>query len=230
MAATATDTRPLRLLYVEDDPALRCLLAERLLGSDDVAQVDVAADATEALDRVREGGIDAVLLDVSLGVGRLNGFELGLALRANQPDMALVMYSQHPAGRIDDVLPEAEQHHWSYMQKRGKLDVDDIVSVIRMTVRGISRFDMPDPQASRPAADVLRRLTPRQREVIALAATGLDARAISEQLHLAHVSVRRELSRAYKVLVPGAPSGTDLRTAAVLEYLRLTDQVGLGAA
>ena len=63
---------------------------------------------------------------------------------------------------------------------------------------------------------------------MALAATGLDARAIADQVHLTHVSVRRELSRAYKILVPTAGAGTDLRTAAVLEYLRASGGTGSG--
>ena len=72
-----------------------------------------------------------------------------------------------------------------------------------------------------PANSVLAKLSPRQREVIALAAAGYDAVGIADRLHLAHVSVRRELSMAYRVLVPDPQPGTDLRTAAVLEYLRL---------
>ena len=63
------------------------------------------------------------------------------------------------------------------------------------------------------AMQVLAQLTPRQREVIALAASGYDAVGIAERLHLAHVSVRRELSLAYRVLVPEPKPGTDLRTA-----------------
>jgi hypothetical protein len=61
---------------------------------------------------------------------------------------------------------------------------------------------------------------------MALASAGYDARAIAERLHLAHVSVRRELSRAYKVLVPDAEPGMDLRTGAVLEYMRITSTSG----
>ncbi len=141
-----------------------------------------------------------------------------------------MMFSQHPPARIEDVLPAKERHNWSYTQKRGHLDIDDLVGVVRKTMLGIGRFEVIDSQQGRAGADVLQRLTPRQREVMALAATGLDARAIAEQLHLAHVSVRREMSRAYKVLVPGATPGTDLRTAAVLEYLRISDHVGTGAA
>jgi DNA-binding NarL/FixJ family response regulator len=84
--------------------------------------------------------------------------------------------------------------------------------------------------SARPAAEVLAQLTPRQREVMALAASGYDAVGIAERLHLAHVSVRRELSLAYRVLVPEPQPGTDLRTGAVLEYLRLMPAAGEPAA
>jgi hypothetical protein len=65
---------------------------------------------------------------------------------------------------------------------------------------------------------------------MALAASGYDAVGIAERLHLAHVSVRRELSLAYRVLVPEPQPGTDLRTGAVLEYLRLMPAAGEPAA
>ena len=57
---------------------------------------------------------------------------------------------------------------------------------------------------------------------MALAAAGYDAKAIAERLHMAHVSVRRELSQAYRVLVTEPGEGTDLRTVAVLEFIRLS--------
>jgi DNA-binding NarL/FixJ family response regulator len=62
---------------------------------------------------------------------------------------------------------------------------------------------------------------------MALVATGLDARAIAVELHLAHVSIRRELSNIYKILVPDAPPGTDLRTAAVLVYLQAAERAAI---
>ena len=95
--------------------------------------------------------------------------------------------------------------------------------------RGRARM-APSTPSAQPAAEVLARLTPRQREVMALAASGYDAVGIAERLHLAHVSIRRELSLAYRVLVPNPQPGTDLRTAAVLEYLRLMPTAGEPAA
>lgn len=219
---------PLTLLYVEDDPALRAMLAQQIERHPAVASVAAAAGPRAALDAAEAGGVDAAIIDVSLGATQLNGYELGIALRGVARDLPIVMLSQHAAARIDEVLPEAERHHWSYAEKRGIVDVDGLVDLVRRTIDGTPEFEGAGPAGG--DADVLARLSVRQREVMALAATGLDARAIAEQLHLAHVSVRRELSRAYKVLVPGAPAGTDLRTAAVLEYLRLADAVGTRSA
>lgn len=215
----------LRILYVDDDPALRGLLADWLRTHDGVADVVVAGDATEALGVVDSGPIDVALLDVSLGASRVNGYELGLAIRAKDRTMPIVMFSQHPPARIEDVIPARERHHWSYVRKDGRLDVDGLLDVMHTTMLGVVAFDGEVAAQTPEGAEVLQRLSPRQREVMALAATGLDARAIADHLHLAHVSVRRELSRAYKVLVPDAAAGTDLRTAAVLAYLRHADPV-----
>lgn len=227
-SARVTNATALCLLYVEDDPALRGLLAQQLLGHARVGAVVVAADPPEAIAAVEAGGVDAAILDLALGDWQVNGFELGLALRACSNLLPIVMFSQHLSPRLEDVLPVGEQHHWSYVRKHGQVDIGELVATVERTCRGVTQFDEADPAPLGGGSDVLLRLSPRQREVMALAATGLDARAIGEQVHLTHVSVRRELSRAYRVLVPDAAAGTDLRTAAVLEYLRISAGVGTG--
>jgi DNA-binding NarL/FixJ family response regulator len=65
----------------------------------------------------------------------------------------------------------------------------------------------------------MSRLSPRQRQIMSLAATGVDANVIAERLGMRAVSVRKELSECYRVLVPDATPGTDLRTAAVLAWI-----------
>jgi len=223
---------PIRVLYVEDDPALRDLLAAQLCADPRVAGVDGVAAPREAVAAIEAARYDAALIDLSLGAVQINGYELGLALRAIDRRLPIVMFSQYPGGRLDEVIPRGQRHHWSYAQKRGSVPVKDLVDLLCDTICGESRFEVStdDDAAGCVAPVTLDRLTPRQREVIALAATGMDARAIAEHLHLAHVSVRRELSRSYKVLVPDAPPGTDLRTAAVLAYLRHLDGVAAPVA
>jgi DNA-binding NarL/FixJ family response regulator len=212
---------PIRVIYVEDDPLLADMLAERLREDPRVAEVlAYRAPGAVAEDPAAVRGADVALLDLALGAGVPSGIDLGLTLRAMHRDLPIVILSQHRVPRVDDVVPPRERHGWSFIQKGSGTGAEAVVDALVSAVAGRTLIDATwDTQ---PAADVLARLTPRQREVMTLAAAGYDARAISQQLHLSHVSIRRELSHAYRVLVPDAPAGTDLRTAAVLAYLRLS--------
>jgi len=218
-------TRGLRVLYCEDDPVLRDMLQERLSADAKVQEITPCESPRQALDAAVVGQFDVALLDLALGEGRINGIDLGLALRGIIPQLPIVIFSQHAVPRVEDVLPPREQVSWSFVQKRGKLDVPGLVNILEATTLGVTSHTSAE-HGPLPGSETLARLTPRQREVMALASAGYDARAIAERLHLAHVSVRRELSRAYKVLVPDAEPGMDLRTGAVLEYMRITSTSG----
>src|SRR5216684_4021673 len=73
------------ILVVEDDPATRELLRDLLEAAG--YGVERAADGEEGLARVREGGIDLVLLDVMLPT--MDGFEVCRRLRADHSDVYL---------------------------------------------------------------------------------------------------------------------------------------------
>lgn len=168
-------------------------------------------------------GADVALLDLDLGYGELSGTELGLVLRERNPNLGVVIFTQHVVPDFLTSLPTDVQWGWSFMEKRGDLDVDVLVDVLRSTARGLNVLD-PAVQRTRHSATAspIDALTVRQREILALAATGMDATSIATSLGLAPVSIRQELSRAYTVLVPDPKPGTDLRTSAVLRYLRET--------
>lgn len=112
---------------------------------------------------------------------------------------------------------------WSFIEKRGDISMDYLADVIKSTARGLNIVD-PSVQRTRTemGANPLKQLSGRQREILALAATGLDAPSIAKELHLAAVTVRQDLSQAYRVLIPNPKLGTDLRMSAVLTYLRLS--------
>lgn len=63
-------------------------------------------------------------------------------------------------------------------------------------------------------------LTPRLRTVMGLAAAGASTKEIARQMASTEGTVRQDLSRAYRILVPDATDADDLRTQAVLTYLR----------
>lgn len=215
--------RRTRVLYVENDPALRGILSKALIEHPDIAVIDPVGSAAEALEAARRQHYDVALLDLALGSGMMNGLELGLALRKVTPDIGVVIYSQHAVSDFADSLPESFVWGWSVLQKRADVDLDVLVSVLRSTAQGHTRVEEHAFAASpNPLTNPILLLSPRQREIMAHAATGMDATAIAEALGIAPVTVREHLSHAYQVLVPDPRPGTDLRTTAVLRYLKQT--------
>ena len=218
---TAAPSRHLNVLYVEDDPVLRDLFAAKLGHLGIVRSVYPCGIARDALNAAAAGTFDVALLDLNLGDGQINGIDLGLALRAVSARIPIVIFSQYAVPRVENVVPSRERYAWSFVQKSGKLEVARVGEVIERTIAGNVEFGIEAPNDDLDSSP-LGRLSRRQRQVMALASAGYDAKAIAERLHLAHVSVRRELSLAYRVLVPNPEPGTDLRTVAVLEYMRLS--------
>jgi DNA-binding NarL/FixJ family response regulator len=214
MGAVPRDTR---LLYVENDPVLRSMMTALLAGLSGIEVVASVGGSDEAL--AVEGPLDVALLDWALGPESLNGVELGHALRDRDDDVGIVILSQHYAwdfhganGRVD--------MGWSYVEKRVNLDPAYLAKVLKATAAGLSVVEPSIDRGRAPASvDRLSQLTSRQRQIMSIAATGVDANVIAERTGLRPVSVRKELSECYRVLVPDAAPGTDLRTAAVVAWI-----------
>ena len=217
-----TTDAPISVLYVEDDPVLRAILADMIEGVDGIQVAATAANGEEALALLDRHRIDVALLDLALGPRSLHGLDLALRLRDLRPGLGIVIISQHLMPDVHASIPPDEQHGWSYIQKRGDISGTELAQVIRATYAGRMVLD-PSALGGRGVDTAeLKRLTPRQRRVLGLLATGRDAIGIADDLGLPHTTVRRDLSNAYKVLVPHLGPGDDLRVAAVLEYLRAT--------
>jgi DNA-binding NarL/FixJ family response regulator len=209
--------RDTRLLYVENDPVLRSMMTSLLAGLPGIEVVASVGGSAEALEV--EAPLDVALLDWALGPESLNGVELGHALRERDDDVGIVLLSQHYAwdfhganGRVD--------MGWSYVEKRVNLDPAYLAKVLKATAAGLSVVEPSIDRGRAPASvDRLSQLTSRQRQIMSIAATGVDANVIAERTGLRPVSVRKELSECYRVLVPDAAPGTDLRTAAVIAWI-----------
>lgn len=211
--------RPSRVLYVENDPALRGIMTRALSASPEIELTLSTGDAGEALGSAQAVQADVALLDLALGADQLNGIDLGLALRESNPDLGIVIYSQYSLKNLARRVPEKQRIGWSFIPKSGEMETRELIEILRTTARGIAHPNAEAHQGDE-ADDLLEALTPRQRAVMALAATGLAAPDISQRLGITQDSVRKDLSKAYRVLVPGDEGG-DLRTRAVLAYLRI---------
>ncbi|HEY0706254.1 MAG TPA: LytTR family DNA-binding domain-containing protein [Polyangia bacterium] len=102
-STTSTTTSahgPLRVLVVDDEATARRRLLRLLEAMPDVRLAGECADADEALDRVRTGGIDLVLLDIQMP--GLSGLD---ALALWPPDGPLVIFctahAEHAVAAFD---------------------------------------------------------------------------------------------------------------------------------
>ena len=209
--------RDTRLLYVENDPVLRSMMTVLLAGLDGIEVAASVSDSTEAL--ASEERFDVALLDWALGPNSLNGVQLGRALRERDENVGIVILSQHYAWDFHGGSGRVSMG-WSYVEKRADIDTAYLTKVLKATASGLSVVEPAMDQGQAPeSAERLGRLSVRQRQIMSLAASGVDANVIAERIGLAAGTVRKELSECYRILVPDPAPGTDLRTAAVVAWI-----------
>ncbi len=94
----------LRVLHVDDDPALLDLTAEFLERLDDRVTVRSETDPLTVLDRLDAETVDCVVSDVRMP--RCDGFELCRRIREEHPDLPVVLFTSE---RGADVADRAER-------------------------------------------------------------------------------------------------------------------------
>ena len=212
--------RDTRVIYVENDPALRGIMTRSLQGANGIDLLLETGSAREALASPEVSRADVALVDLALGVDEPNGIDLGLGLRQRNPDIGIVVYSQYSMRNLVRRVPDDQRIGWSFIPKTGDMRTEDLVEILRATARGLSHDGTETSPAEPTDHSLLDDLSHRQRAIMALAATGLTAPEIAARLGASHDAVRKELSKSYRILVPDTEGG-DLRTKAVLAYLQL---------
>jgi DNA-binding NarL/FixJ family response regulator len=210
--------RATRAVYIENDPALRGMISAALSRHPDIDLLLSTDSAGEALasDAVRLA--DVALIDLALGRDQMNGLDLGVALRGLNDNLGIVIYSQHPLAYLERRVPPEMRMGWSFFPKRADMDIGQLVALIRSTAAGFSH-DAAHEGVEPPAEADIAALTAREQAVMGLAASGLSATAIATRLDLSHDRVRKDLSNAYRKLVPDVRPGDDVRVRAILAYL-----------
>lgn len=218
--------RSTRVLYVENDSALRQFLADSLANHPEIEIIASLATADEALDRALARKADVALIDFALESNGLNGIELGIALRKINEYIGIVIYSQFNVKRMVSRVPISMRHGWSFFEKSGEMTKDQYVRVIKDTATSKGNWENffhSEPENINSEINKYFALTPRQRSIITLLAQGVAVQEIAHRLKMTYPHVRKELSRAYSVLLPDATEGEDLKTLAILKYLELME-------
>ena len=216
--------RPTRLLYVENDSALRRILGEMLGQSKELEILGSFAKSDDVLNRALVRKADVALIDFALDQNGLNGIELGIALRNINEYIGIVIYSQYSVSQMVSRVPKAMRSGWSFFDKSAEMSIEDYVDVIKLTSSGKGNWEnvsLGEVANNEVKSSIYFQLTPRQRSIMSLSAQGKSAQDIALQLDLRYSYVRKELSRSYAVLLPEAAPSDDLKTAAVLRYMEL---------
>ncbi len=128
--------RPTRVVYVENDPALRGIMTKVLATRAELDVVLAVGSADEALTAPESKVADVALLDLGLGPLSMNGVELGLALQAMNSNLGIVLHSQHPLEYALDRVPPAQRFSWSTVPKSADMDIEDLARILRNTAAG----------------------------------------------------------------------------------------------
>jgi two-component system response regulator DesR len=216
--------RSTRLIYVENDSALRSFLESSLAQHGELEIIGSFGNGVQALDRALVSKADVALIDFGLDSEGLNGIELGIALRTINEYIGIVIYSQFNGRKMVNRVPPAMRNGWSFLEKSGEMPSADYVKVLKETVLGKGNWEdfvTESQEGEDGQLDLYYELTSRQRSIISLLAQGISVQEIGSRLDLTYSYVRKELSRAYAVLLPDAAENDDLKTRAILKYLQL---------
>jgi len=216
--------RPTRLLYIENDSALRRILGELLSQSKELELIGSFSNSDEVLNRTLVRKADVALIDFALDQNGLNGIELGIALRNINEYIGIIIYSQYSVSQMVSRVPKAMRSGWSFFDKSAEMSIDDYIEIIKLTSSGKGNWEnvsAGEVENVEVQSSIYFQLSPRQRAIMSLSAQGKGAQDIASSLDLSYSYVRKELSRSYSVLLPDAAPSDDLKTAAVLRYIEL---------
>jgi DNA-binding NarL/FixJ family response regulator len=209
-----------RLVIGEDSALFREGLA-RLLEDAGHTVVAKAADAPGAIAAVVEHRPDMAILDIRMPPdGTDDGARAARALRADYPDLGIMLLSQHVETRYSVEL--VSQGRFGYLLKDRVFDVDDFLDALRRVGGGGSALD---PEVVRRLIEAPRQkdplsvLTPREREVLALMAEGRTNVGIARRLWLTDRTVETHIGSIIAKLGLAASDEDHRRVLAVLVHL-----------
>jgi DNA-binding NarL/FixJ family response regulator len=192
--------RPVRVLIADDDDLMRAGLRAVLSSSEDVDVTGEASDGRAAIAAARRLRPDVALMDVRMP--DLDGIAATRAIAAAIPETRILMLTTFEDD--DYVIDALEAGASGFMLKRAQ--PEELISAIRTIAAGdsllapsvtrtvidrMARRPRPDPAAGRR----LRELTPRERDVLELVASGLSNAEIARALVVEESTVKTHVKR-----------------------------------
>jgi len=172
---------------------------------------------------VRELRPELAIIDVRMPPTQTDeGARAAVELRAEQPDLSVLLLSQDVETRVALTLMEEQPRGFGYLLKDRVLAIDEFLDAVERVGRGGSAID---PEVvlrlmdRRDGVNRLAELTPRERELLGLIAEGHSNASIGKRLFLSQKTIDTHIhSILGKLGLPATPD-QNRRVLAVLAYL-----------
>ncbi len=212
----------MRVVILEDNP----ILAEGLgllLGNSGFEVAAVAGDADEFSKALAEHEPDIAVVDVRLPPTFTDeGLRAAIEARRVRPGFPVLVFSQYVEEVYAAELLAAGSEGVGYLLKDRVSRVDEFMEAVRRVAAGGTVLD-PEvvSQLMVKRSDPLERLTPREREVLALMAEGLGNLAIAQKLVISEGAVHKHVGNVFLKLELQPTDSGHRRVLAVLAHLGL---------
>jgi two-component system, NarL family, response regulator LiaR len=202
------------VLLVDDHAVVREGLRSFLELQDGIEVIAEAADGEAAVRAAEAWKPDVVLMD--LVMPRLDGVGAMRELRRRLPSARVIVLTSFPDD--DRLLPAIRAGAAGYLLKNA--DPQEVVRAVRAAHAGEALLDpgvaarLVEAIAQEPGSEPAERLTPREREVLALIARGMPNKLIARELEISEKTVKTHVGHVLAKL------GVTDRTQAALQAVR----------
>ncbi|MEP7290045.1 MAG: response regulator transcription factor [Chloroflexota bacterium] len=209
------DTKPIRIMLVDDHDMVRRGLAVFLQAFPDMELVGEAADGLEAIELCDALQPDVILMDVLMP--QMDGIEATRQIRAKYPQIQVLMLS---SSKDEDLIKSGIQvGAIGYVLKN--ISVDELAEAVRAAYHGQSTLSPAVMQALVAATARLPEpeyhLTERERELLALLIKGLSNPEMAYRLTISLSTVKFHISSILAKL--GVSSRTEAVALALEKHL-----------
>jgi DNA-binding NarL/FixJ family response regulator len=212
-----------RVAIAEDSVLLREGLA-RLLGESGFEVVAQVEDPDDLLLKVRSFRPDVVIVDIRLPPTHNDeGLRAALEIREKHPSIGVLVLSQYVELGLALKLLADSAEGVGYLLKDRIGDVAEFLAAVTRVANGGSALDpiIVSTLLSRQRPDdPLARLTPREREVLELMASGSSNQGIADRLVITLRAVEKYVSSIFGKLGLPSTGNESRRVLAVLTFLR----------
>ena len=190
--------RKYAVLVVDDHPLFRKGVVQMLTDEPDLQVRGEASNSQEALGELRRNTFDLAVVDIGLE-GSTNGIELTKAIKAEKPELPVLVLSMHDETLFAERALRAGAR--GYVMKREALD--NFIQAVRTVLRGeifisenmSKRMVFAHLHGGGDSISPVERLTDRELEILQLLGKGRELPDIAKELHISPKTV--EAHRAH---------------------------------